>query len=493
MAVVDRILGALGLSRLAEQTLPPAGDGIDADDYLYRRLSQSQRDLSPLQHDRHLQIVSHLFEMNPLARRIVEQTKDFVVGDGFTVSSPVPEIDAVLKAFWKDPITDLAATQHNKALELGLCGEQILQVFTNEVSGHVRLGVIDPIDVSMVIHDPDNRTIPVGIQLKGQSPRKYRTLYSEPDPTLFTAPTVQLRETLSDGDVFYFAVNKLTGMTRGRSDLLCLIDWLDGYDRYLFDGMERAALINAFIWDVTLDDMKETDIQAWLMKHGVPPKPGTVRAHNQKEKWEAQTPDLKQSDTREGGKTLRNHILGGAGIPVHWYGEGEDSNKASATEMGTPVFRRLKTRQLVVKTMLLSLCRYQVQRAIQPAPGVRGPLAEFERVLLPGASDPVPATEAILLQEAAISTKDLQQAATTLLAVSQAVSLNVMNGLMQKSTAIKIITVAANELGVDLNPQDEIEALASGAKPLTESETDRLYTEIQSHLARLKEVTANGR
>lgn len=490
MALVDRLLHTFGLARLTEAA--PAGDQLDPDDHLYRRLTGSPRDLSPLQQERALQIVTYLFEMNPLARRIVEQTKDFVVGDGFTVTSSVPEIDAVLTTCWTDPITNLAMTQHTKALELGLTGEQIWPVFVNEVSGHVRLGIIDPGDVEHVFHDPENKTIPIGVRLRGTNGKRYRVIYPAPDLTLFTDTTQALRETFSDGECFYFAVNKLTGMTRGRSDLLCLIDWLDGYDRYLFDSMERAALINAFIWDVILKGADQSKIDAWLTKHGTPPKPGTVRAHNENEVWEAQTPDMKQQDTREGGKLLRNHILGGAGIPVHWFGEGEDSNRASALEMGTPVFRRLVARQHVVKHMLLTVCRYQIQRAIAPTPGRRGPLAQFEMVTPDEGSDPVPAMETVVLQESAISGRDLQRAATVLLAVAQAVSLAMLNKVMRPETAVRLIAAAANELGVDINPQDELIETPEGT--LTEQEATRVYRDIQAHLTRLQELTVgNGR
>ena len=159
--------------------------------------------------------------------------------------------------------------------------------------------------------------------------------------------------------------------------------------------------------------------------------------------------------------------------------------------MGTPVFRRLKARQSLVKHMLLTVARFQVVRAIAPAPGKRGPLANFETVRLPNATDAVPATEAIVIQESSISSRDRSKAATVLVNVSQAVSLNLLNGVMRKETAVRLLAAAANELGVDLNPQDELDAREPGS--LTESEADRLYRDIQADLSRLQEMTrGNG-
>ncbi len=483
-------------TRLTEQLGALAalsGGGIDPDEHLYRRLTGSTSEtLSPLQQDRVLGLARYLYEGNPVARRVIELTKDFVIGDGFTLSSPIPEIQEVLTRFWDDPISNLELTQHQKALELGLFGEQIWPVFVNEISGHVRLGMIDPADVGTVYHDPENKTIPVGVTLRGIGTlaKRYRIIYSAPDQDLFTESTIAFRDTFTDGPCFYFAVNKLTGMQRGRSDLLCLMDWLDGLDRYLFDSMERAALINAFVWDVLLKGATDADVQAWLSKNSKPPPPGTVWAHNENQELKPLTADLKQQDTREGASMLRNHVLGGAGIPVHWYSEGEDVNRASATEMSTPVLRRLKTRQFFIKAMFLQVARYAVARAIEPIPGRLGPLASLRMVTLPGAKDEVPATEAVMLQESALSTKDLEKSGQVLLSVAQAVTLLVTSNLMKPETGVRLVSAAANDLGVDINPQEEL----IPSTDATLNETDRLYGEIQSHLRRLQEITAsNGR
>lgn len=486
MAIFERLLNAVGLSRLAESSGPALGVSIDPDDHLYRSLTTSSRDISPLTQDRVLQLAGYLYETNPLARRICELTKDFVVGDGFTVSSPVPEIEAILTAMWNDPITNLAQTQHLKALEIGLYGEQVWPAFVHTVTGHVRLGVIDPLNIERVIHDPDNAAIPIGVQVKkgqGQEARVYRVIYPAPDGELFSESTVAIRESFTSGECFYSAVNKLTGQTRGRSDLLSLIDWLDGYDRYLFDTMERSGLINAFVWDVVLKGAKQPEIDAWLTKHGAPPKPGTVRAHNESEEWTAQTPDMKHADTETGSRILKNHILGGSGIPSHWLSDGGDANLATATAMSTPVMRRLQARQNVVKEMFSAVCRYQVQQAVS-----KGRVAEM--VQIPGTEDQKPAVEAFTIQVSAVSSKDLQYAGTLLLTIVQATSLAVLNKHMKPETAVQLIAVAANELGVDINPQEEL--APDEETSLEESETQRLYREIQAHLSRLKEHVGNG-
>ena len=58
-----------------------AGDSIDADDYLYRRMTSSERDLNPVTQERAREVSHYLWRQNPFARRLVEMTLDQVIGD----------------------------------------------------------------------------------------------------------------------------------------------------------------------------------------------------------------------------------------------------------------------------------------------------------------------------------------------------------------------------------------------------------------------------
>jgi hypothetical protein len=58
---------------------------------------------------------------------------------------------------------------------------------------------------------------------------------------------------MMEGEVFYFAINKLPNSLRGRSDLMALADWLDLYDQYLFSEVERLHLLSAFVWDYKIE------------------------------------------------------------------------------------------------------------------------------------------------------------------------------------------------------------------------------------------------
>jgi hypothetical protein len=333
------------------------GLGIDPDDDQYRRLSSHpDRDLNPVTHERMLEIAYRLYDRNPLAHRIVELTKDFVIGGGVSYRAENPEVQAILDDFWADPINNWNLKQHDRALELGLFGEQCYPVFVNPYNGRVRLGSLDPARISEVRTNPENAEEVQAIIPKGTGQQPLRIMHQDEEPG---SPTFGRLV----GDCFYFAINKVSNASRGRSDLLCLADWIDGYEQFLFNRIDRSALISAFVWDVTLEGMSEEEIAGWLKKNPSP-KPGSVRAHNEKVRWEAVSPDLKADDAIGEARLLRNFILSGAGFPEHWFSDGSQVNRATAVEMGVPTLKRLSARQRYFRYMIEYIFRFAIDQAI---------------------------------------------------------------------------------------------------------------------------------
>ncbi len=338
----------------------PGGGAIDSDEHLYRKLTGNiNKDLSSIKQERMLQIVYHLYETNPLAHRIVEMTNDFIVGEGISYEAPDKKTKAVLDEFWYDPVNLWDIKQHNKALELGLYGEQCYSVVVNEYNGRVRLGYIDPLHIDEVISDPDNAEVITHIRLKGSAGQAGRLLKVIGQDEAADSETYGYLT----GDCFFFKVNSVSNSTRGRSDLLSLCDWLSGYDEFLFNRLDRAALINAFVWDITLKGLTQEEIERWL-RNTPPPKPGSIRAHNENVQYKAVAPDLKTEDATNEARMIKNHILGGSGFPEHWFAEGGNANRSTAAEMGEPTIKHLKARQRYFRYMLEYIFRFALDQAL---------------------------------------------------------------------------------------------------------------------------------
>jgi hypothetical protein len=419
----------------------------------FRRLTseQSERDLTPLAQDRMLAMVHWLWESNPLAQWLAETVVDFVWGEGGRVKADDARVQAIVDAFWDDPVNQLDLRMDSFVRELGLDGELALPVFVNDFDGHVRLGYLEPSEIAEVVTHPENALIAETVALKsratGERPRLYKVVraddvrssatFGQLMPALWGERDLHRFDRPYDGSCCLFQVNQRSAARRGRSDLLSLIDWLDGYDAFLFDGMDRAQLLGAFIWDVTLKGMDEAQIKAWL-KDNATVRRGAIRAHNEGVEWKAEGPTLQSYELDALARLLRGHILGARSIPEHYYGLGGEVNLATAKEMGLPTMKRMSRRQKTVRHVILFLCRFAVHQA-----KVHGVL-------------PKDADETLTVELPEISMRDTSAITTAMTQLTVALGQAEERGWIRRETSARLFALLASQLGSEVKADEEV-------------------------------------
>ena len=435
--------------------------GHDPDDWKFRRFSQLQtRDILPVAQDRMVDIAAYLYVVNPLAGSLVEVTRDFVVGKGFTAASQNPDVDRVIKRFWEDGSNRMDLKLPEKVLQLGLFGEQCYPAFVSDNYGLVRLGYVDPAMIRDVWPDPDNVEQLVAVVTRdyaGRPGKKFKIILNEDEEQIVSDKGRQLRDECTDGDCFYFSVNRLSNMTRGKSDLMRLLDWLDAYEEFLFENLERITKhLDTFIWDVTFSGLTEEEISK-RMAAMRPPRRGSVRAHNENVKWDAVAPDLKSAEVHISGQTYKRHIIGtGARMPLTWFGDPEDSNKASASEMTDPPVVKLSARQLYVITCVEEILRYQLLQA-----RIHGTLGQDEVELFDSKGQStgkvVPLKTSFSVTAPEISMKDTGRLATSMLSIATSLSMAEQQGWLSKEKAAEIYASVAQQLGPEIDVAREVQ------------------------------------
>lgn len=413
----------------------------DPDEDLYRPLTQdTTRDLNPIKHTRHIDLCYKLWLQNPLAKQLIRHMKNFCIGGGVQVQAKEQEtVQKLIDRFWSDPknLMDLKLPGYVEAL--GIFGEQCYAV--NKFSdGAIRLGYIDPKNITGIRMNALNYTEPVEINVPdGDGKERWlKVITTDEDPK---SPTYGLLV----GDVFYFQINKAPNSTRGYSDLLALADWLDGYDQYLFSMVDRSILMNAFLYDVTIEGATEKEIKDYNNKNPGSPKPGSVRFHNEKVKWEAVTPDLKSGDVEALGKVFRTQIIGGMGYPLHFFGDGSDANLATAAEMGWPTLKMFEERQRYIKYMLEQIISYILQEGL----GVGSQKIKAKNI---------DKTFTITFPE--LSRKDITKTSTAFTTLVTAVSTAISQGVLSKETGMQIVANSAALIGVEIDPKEELDKIA---------------------------------
>lgn len=423
-----------------------AGVTVDSDEDQWRPVGASrEKNLDPITFERACKRSLYLWQTNPLANRIIELPLAYLLGKGVRLKSGDPEAQAVLDAHWNDCINRWAVKLEKRIRELLILGEQCWPVFVGD-NGFVRVGYLDPRNIEKVVMDPDNAEQPIGVVARTSRPgrkKRYRVLINGPEQA-FTARTQEIRTTFTDGDCFYARINDLCNSERGRGDLVAMIDWLDGYDEFLYGELERADFMRSFSWDVTLKGADQTLVDQ-RAKQIQAPRPGSVRVHNENELWTAVTPDLQAADGNTAARLMRNHILGGGTVPEHWYGGAADVNRATGESMAEPTQKILEMRQTAIGHVLVEVGAFVLRADWQLLDGSE-PTKDQASIL-----------NALSVEWPEMTSRDTSRYAAALVQVITACTQAIDSGLLTEKTTLALIAVIAAQLGVDIDPAEELE------------------------------------
>ena len=372
----ERIAGFIGGARAKEAITreaysPLSGMGAidttgNAPDSDFRRLSgDDTRNLPELTQARSIELAFYQWKSNPMAKQIIQLTTAYLVGRGVRVRCASDRTQAVVDAFWKDPVNAWDAKLTGKVRYLLNFGEQFYPLFVHPTSGRVRMAYIDPARVSDVVLDADNCEVVERVEFSGSRTTATLALpHIKVDDAdgLYALPEQMAGK--HHAAVDFWSLDRPPNASRGTPYLLAMLDWLDILDTFMMSLAARSQLQMAHAWDVTIDGADDKTCAAYLASVGKQ-RPGTIRAHNQRVKWEAISPNLVAEDASKYGQELKKYIGSGAGFPPHWLGEEGSSNRATAAEMGVPVVTFLVSLQNEIKHMIERPIAFAIDMAVR--------------------------------------------------------------------------------------------------------------------------------
>lgn len=429
----------------------------------FRRITDAERDLSPVTLDRQREIAVHLYTYNPIAKALLDVMREWILGEGVRITAPNERTAAYLDRFWNDRANRWDIRLWQQTLELHLMGERFWPVFTNEFSGLMRFGVIDPSRVKEVITDPDNVEMAIGVVLKSQAglaERRYRTvLTGDEDLSVLSAPGLKEWERLGvDGELFQFAINRLSTQKRGQSELFVLADWLDGYEQLLFSILQREQALSSYLWDVTLEGASEEEVADFAAKQKYP-KPMSMRVHNEKAKWELQGPAFGSSlQNTEHARLFRNHILSTERLPEHWFGGGGDVNKSIGAEMSAPTEKSLTAKQREIRYILEDVVRAQLTRGAE-----HGEILEAEDAHEFELDFPEP------------STRDLTKISAAIQSVAGGLKTFASEGWVDGETSTRVLSSLLQQFGIEADPEEMLDRARTQRQERLADEATRAF------------------
>ena len=396
--------------------------------------SNNDRDRYP--HDR-CEVLAQAVEAwrsNPLGRRIVGLTSQYVLGDGITIASQHAAADRFLKQFWDHRLNRMDTRCGEWCDELTRTGNLFVLVST-DAAGMSYVRAYPAASIERIEAQPNDIEQPLAFWPM----RTVQELEPSPWPAYDEAndhpdanggwPTVML----------HYAINRPVGAQWGESDLAPLLRWLSRYANWLEDRARLNRYRNAFLF--TVKGRWPTAAQRIARQNELnanPPRPGAILVSDESEDWSILSPKLESSDANSDGLALKKMIAAGAGIPLHFLAEPESSTRTTAEASGGPTYRHYEQRQRYFLWVVEDVLRVTLARR-----------AKIDRR--------VPSGVPLAVNGADISSRDnvsLAMAATQISAIFQDMR---DRGLVDDRELLRMIYRYAGE------PADVEELLADGA------------------------------
>lgn len=317
----------------------------------------SERDRLTSNRQEVLEQALEAWRVNPLARRLVELTTQYVIGSGISIQCKHEPTARFLEEFWNHALNHMAVRVYEWCDELSRSGNLFVLLSTDS-SGMSYVRAVPAADVAEIqarANDVEQALTftprPSLEQLNPAPWAAYNPSEDGPGPD-GSYPAVML----------HYAINRPVGAQWGEPDLAPLLRWLSRYANWLEDRARLNRFRTAFLYVVRSRFSTESDRLARQQRlNASPPTPGSILVTDENETWEVIAPRLESGEANTDGLALKKMIASGAGVPLHFLAEPESSTRTTAEAAGGPTYRRFEQRQ----SFFLWLVRDVLQAALK--------------------------------------------------------------------------------------------------------------------------------
>lgn len=342
----------------------------ERDGFYERSGSIDLRDRLDYDREETLRQALEAWRTNPLARRLVQLTSQYVVGGGLMIACRHAATGAFLKTWWQHRLNQGPMRAFEWCDELVRSGE-IFFLLSTDAAGMTYLRAVPAIAIAEVLtaeNDLQQESGYVekpagaagGLRVIGEGRR-----WAAYDP-LNDGPT---EEGGFPTVMVHYAINRPVGAVRGESDLAPLLRWLTRYSSWLEDRVRLNRFRQAFLYVVRARFASEGErLARQATLNATPPNPGSILVTDESESWEVLKPELDTFEAKEDGLAIKKMVAAGAGVPMHFLAEPEGTNRTTAESAGGPTFRHFEQRQQFFCWMVADLARIAVRRrsAVDP-------------------------------------------------------------------------------------------------------------------------------
>ncbi len=352
------------LDKLFPRTTPPRREtlSVSVSDGFIERPSGTILQRERYSHDRLeiLQASLEAWQSNPLARRIVGLTSQYVVGGGIRIGSSHPETDHFLREWWNHPLNRMDIRCTEWCEELTRAGELFI-VLSTDAAGMSFVRAVPSSQIQSIRsaqndleQELDFHEMPPTGEMEGRC-------WSAWQESLAGCEVLPFQPVMR-----HYAINRPVGTLHGEPDLAPLLKWLSRYSTWLEDRVRLNRYRQAFMYQVKApftNEQERADRQSAL--NTTAPNPGSILVTDESETWSVIQPSLASQEAGEDGLAIKRMIAAGAGLPLHFLAEPEGATRTTAESSGGPTFRHFEQRQRHFLWLLSDLARIALFRRSQ--------------------------------------------------------------------------------------------------------------------------------
>ncbi len=295
---------------------------------------------------------------DPLSKQAIRIWTDYSIGRGITWDTKEDNDTGkeALDEFWNDKVNKpvLSTQGQRKASDALLVDGEIFFMFFTNAAGEVRIRRVDPLEITEIITDPDDKDTPklYRRQWTSSDNKTHDKYYPDwnnedsPDTTYPDKTGGMQKVTAETGEIYHIAFN--SPGQRGVSLLLAAMDWAKAHRKFL---ESRAAITQAaalFAWKAKVKGSPEqvaamrTQLKSTLTtgvgeENNPPPASGSTWVENEGIELQGMIKSTQASGAQVDGAMLMQLFAAAVGVFPHYFGAGEAFRLATATAMERPM------------------------------------------------------------------------------------------------------------------------------------------------------------
>lgn len=314
---------------------------------------------------------------NPLIRRAVLTQNAYVFAQGVGFNAVDERVQTLIDEFVNNERNKRELTSHlarmQKETELQLDANIFFVLFTNRVTGRVRLASIPFAQIDEIISDPEDSKKPRYYLRSWSDSNGQRMQRAYPDFNYDPAGATEIEGYKIDKDapIYHVKVNATSDMTYGVSEMFSAIDWARAYKEFLEDWSVLVRALSKYAYKITTKNGKPgVDAAVQKLSADFGPDPATGLPPQQGASW-IQTdnydiqamPKSGATIAAEDGRHLKLMVCAATGIFEHYFGDPSSGNLATATAMERPMELQFTDRQTLWADVHKTIFDYVIDRA----------------------------------------------------------------------------------------------------------------------------------